>query len=210
MEALWMTGTCVQDLSWIVWHKKGERLEHRQQKLPRPSNSPNIIGKNSLDMPFSSTISSSMNLSPFELARVVTNPHLLPHIADSFETDPLMTAILWHYAFLSDTIDKLEQNLEWHRQEQEFTFSILNTDQDFLTQIELMVKRFRRQPRTKHHPYMRSPSPPLTPSDDNSINPPTTVPSLPETALARLPSSNTSRPVQLLMRYPDPRGTQSQ
>ena len=209
MEALWMAGTCVQDLRWIWRYKKGEWPEHRQQKLPRPSNSPNIIGKNSLDMS-SSTTSSLMNLSPFEFARVVMNPRLLPHIADSFKTNPLMMAILQHYAFLSDTIDKLNRNLERHQQEQEFTFSILNNNQDFLTLIEPMVKRFRRQPRTRHHPYMRSPSPPQTPSDDNSINPPTTVPSLPETALARLPSSNTSRPVQLLMRYPDPRGTQSQ
>ena len=53
-----------------------------------------------------------MNLSPFELARIVTNPHLLHHIADSFETDPLMTAILRRYAFLSDTIEELERNLE--------------------------------------------------------------------------------------------------
>ena len=145
-----------------------------------------------------STMSDSMNLSPFELARIVTNPRLLHHIADSFETDPLMTAILRHYAFLSDTIDELERNLERHRREQEFTFDILNNDQDFLARIEPMVKRFRRQSRTRHHPYRRSSSPPRTPSDNNSINPPITVLSLhilPETALARLPSSNTSSPV---------------
>ena len=109
-----------------------------------------------------------------------------------------MTAILRHSTFLSDTIDELERNLERHRREQEFTFDILNNDQDFLAQIEPMVKRFRRQPRTRHHLYRRSPSPPRTPSDDNSINPPTTVPSLhilPETALAQFPSSNTSSPV---------------
>ena len=97
--------------------------------------------KNSLDMS-SSTTPSSMNLSPFELARVVTNPCLLHHITDSFETNPLMMAILRHYAFLSDTIDELEQNLERHRREQEFTFDILNNDQDFLARIEPMVKRF--------------------------------------------------------------------
>ena len=95
--------------------------------------------KNLLDMT-SSTTSSSMNLSPFELAQVVTNPRLLHHIADSFKTDPLMMAILRHYAFLSDTIDELERNLERHRREQEFTFDILNNDQDFLTRIEPMVK----------------------------------------------------------------------
>ena len=106
-----------------------------------------------------------------------------------------MTAILRHYAFLSNTIDELERNLEQHRREQEFTFDILNNDP---TRIEPMVKRFRRQPRTGHHPYGRSPTPPRTPSDDNSINPPTTAPSLhilPVTALVRLPSSNTSSPV---------------
>jgi hypothetical protein len=141
---------------------------------------------------------SPLNLSPHELSRLMTS-ELGQQIPGTFNNSKrLHAAVIRHYYYVSLTIDRLEFDLELHRREQENLFDSLMESQTFQTRIRPILQRYRRRTgQTQYHPYARTPTPPRTPSEDYSIDPPLTSSSiriLPEEALARIMTPDCSRP----------------
>jgi hypothetical protein len=124
----------------------------------------------------SQTSTSPTMLSPYELSRLIVEPNMPHNIFTTFSDQPISLTVLRHYRFLSQSIDRLEQELERHRQEQHTLFDRLNGNRMFQTRITPIVQDFRRRTRrSRFHPYARTPSPPQTPSCDDSIVPPTAL-----------------------------------
>ena len=147
----------------------------------------------------SSSSSSDLNLSPHEFSRIITNPDFIPQLSEVFD-DPNPHNLLRYYSFISLTIDQLERELERSRIEQEVVFNGLFEYPRVRTRLQPIIRQSRHQRQVRHrfHPYGRTPSPPRTPSDDNSVSPPSNTPSsvpiLPEEALARIPSPEIPSP----------------
>ena len=138
-------------------------------------------------------------LSSHELSRMVTHPEFVFPLARMFTNDPLPSAVLRYYGFISQTIDNLEREEERCRQEQETVFEALISNSNFRTRIQPIIRRFREH-HVPHrfHPYGRTPSPPRTSSSPNSVSPPSEASSiqiLPEEALAQIPTPGNNSPV---------------
>jgi hypothetical protein len=134
-------------------------------------------------------------LSPQELSRLLTNPHMFPSIQTAFPPGSTPTAIIQNYAFMTTTIDALEQELERHHIERDYLYDRLLDSRRFRRRILPVLQEYRRPHRRfRLHPYDRSPTPPQTPSSPTSVNPPSSIEILPADALARIntPSSATS------------------
>jgi hypothetical protein len=142
-------------------------------------------------MSSSSRSSSPLLLSPYELSRIVTNPSLVPALNDSFRNEPKSSNLLRNYAHLTQTITQLEIILERQRDEQEAIFTVLLAERHARERLRPIVKHGRHLRHQLHrfHPYGRTPTPPATPSDSRSFQPPSSdrsVKILPEEALARI------------------------
>ena len=116
-----------------------------------------------------SLTASSSIISPHEFSRLITEPEMTRSLARAFASRPTSTAILCYYFFLSRSIDRLEQDLERHRHEQNTLFDHLFKSRRFRMKVEPIIQRYR-QPTPRYHPYGHTPSPPGTPSDNNDIN----------------------------------------
>jgi hypothetical protein len=135
----------------------------------------------------SSPTTSSLHLSPQELSLLMMNPTMRPSVSSTFAHDPTATAVLRYYCFISQTMDTLEQHLEQCHGERQAVFDFLFQCRDVPTLIRPLVHDFRRRTMgTRSHPYGRTPSPSCTPSDDNSVQPPSEAP---EETFTRIPTS---------------------
>ena len=115
----------------------------------------------------------TMMLSPGELAIMFQTGNFAHQITQAFDDNSTTSMTLWHFCFLSFSIQQLEFNVEWHWQEQEGIFSPLVHHQQFHKQMEPLVAAYRRQARTTwNHPYSCTPSPISTPSNPQSHDPP--------------------------------------
>jgi hypothetical protein len=136
-----------------------------------------------------STTASSLHLSPHELSRLIIDPRMYEQICQTFLPDPLHTAVLRYYNYVSRTIDRLEKELEFHRREQHVIFDHLLASPTFPTLIQPIVQEYR------HGTYGHSLSPPRTPSDNNSVEPPSSYQISPEEALVRIPTPDNVGPI---------------
>lgn len=139
-----------------------------------------------------STTASSLQLSPHEFSRLLLDPEMIHQVSRALDSDPLHSVITRYFCYASQAIDRLEFELEIHRREQGRIFDRLFENQTFQDRIRPIVQNYRR--RNMHHPYNRTPSPPHTPSDDNSSDPPSSYRILPEEALARIATPDNSCP----------------
>jgi hypothetical protein len=119
---------------------------------------------------------SDLMLSPHELSRLVLEPSMPPIISHTFRRAPTQTAVLRYYAFLSQSIYNHEKELERLREEQEAICGFLTDSPMFRRRVAPLVNDFRRWTRRpRFHPYSRTPTPPSTPSNDNSSEPPSDI-----------------------------------
>jgi hypothetical protein len=125
--------------------------------------------------PHSSQANSPRNpmLSPEELSQILLHPDFPHQIAATFDDEPVVTVALRYFSFISYQANELERLLEIHRSEQERLFTDLMVHSRFRRDINPFVIEHRR---TRYHPYRRTPSPVSTPSNDDSISPPTSPP----------------------------------
>ena len=99
-------------------------------------------------------------LASFELPEIVFNPTLRQQTAIVLENNPSLTTTMQHYTYVTLTIQRLEQEIRHHLQEQHDIFTHLADDQRFQTLLQPVVRRYRQPPETRrHHPYTRTPSP---------------------------------------------------
>lgn len=114
---------------------------------------------------------------------------MLDLLCQLFDNDAVAFALVRQYHFISETIQRLERELERHHKEQYSVYDYMMNNPSFCTRLQPVVLAHRlRTQRSRPHPYKRTSSPPK-PSDD------------------RPPSSNAS----ILSYYPTatPLGTQS-
>jgi hypothetical protein len=119
---------------------------------------------------------SDLMLSPHELSQLVLEPSMPPIIAHTFLRAPTQTAVLRYYAFLSQSIYNHEKVLERLHEEQEAICGYLTDSPTFRKRVAPLVNDFRRWTRRPHfYPYSRTPTPPSTPSNDDSSEPPSDI-----------------------------------
>ena len=113
--------------------------------------------------------SSSMP-SPQELSHLLTEPDSLHSIAHKFTSKPTSTTILRYYAFLSNSIAQLEEELERHQMEQEVVYNHLFNNRSFQNRIRPIVNKYQ-QKRVLicqgFHPYSCTSDSPNIPSANN-------------------------------------------
>ena len=127
----------------------------------------------------------TMMLSPGELTIMFQSEGFTPKIAETFVNDPTLSMMLWHFSFLSFSIQHLEMNVERHWQELEDIFGPLNCQKWFCEHMEPLITTYRRQNMgIWNHPYSCTLSPITTPSNPESHHP---------------PSSNKPRPLHWLV-----------
>ena len=104
-------------------------------------------------------------LSPGELAIMFQTGDFAQQIALAFNNNPTTSMTLWHFCFMSFSIQQLKFNVERHWQEQEGIFGPLI----FHKQMEPLIATYRWQARaTRNHPYSYTPSPISTHSNQPS------------------------------------------
>jgi hypothetical protein len=144
-----------------------------------------------MSSPSTSSTAAISTLTPQELSRMLLAPHMTLPISKSFENYPTSTATLRHYAFLSQSIVTLEEELERHQLEREQIFDHMMQSKLFRRKIQPIVMKYRPTAprRTQFHSYGRtSPSPSLdsySSSIDNETTSPQSIKILPEEALAQ-------------------------
>lgn len=109
--------------------------------------------------------------SPQELSHLITEPDSLHSIARKFTSKPTSTAILRYYKFLSQSIARLEEELERHQMEREVVYNHLFDNQSFRTRICPIVNEYRQKRaliRQRFHPYSRTSSSPNMNSANHS------------------------------------------
>ena len=116
----------------------------------------------------SSTASSSI-ISPHEFSCLITEPKMTHSLAKAFASRPTSTAILCYYFFLSQSIDRLEQELEQHQHEQNTLFDHLFKSRRFRMKVQPIIQQYQ-QLTSHYHPYGHTPSPPSMASDNNNNN----------------------------------------
>ena len=132
-------------------------------------------------------------LSPPELSRLTTEPQMFHSISDAFLPDSSITVSLRYYAFMSRSIDTLEQELERIHTERQYMYDHLMQSDQFRRRITPVVNEYRlltgQQSQRRYHPYGHTPPPIRTPSWPGSVNPPSTIEIRPAQALARIMES---------------------
>ena len=132
-------------------------------------------------------------LSPAELSRIVVDPNMTGVVSAAFRYDPTGSALMRQYTFLSRNIDRLNEDLERHHSEQYMLFTYMIKNEHFQQKIAPVTRLFRRSNiRTRAHPYIRTPSPPRTPSDARSISPPSSIEIRLEDATAHITTQSMS------------------
>jgi hypothetical protein len=131
-------------------------------------------------------------LTPQELSRLLLAPHTTLSVTKSFENYPTSTATLRHYAFISQSIVTLEEELERHQLEREEIFEYMMQSRLFRRKIQPIVTNYRptASRRTRFQTYGCTPSPSPSPdsypsSIDVGSNSSESIKILPEEALAR-------------------------
>ena len=104
------------------------------------------------------TPSSNLPLSPPELSTIVTDPYLREQTATALENEPELTIAMRHYAYITFTIQRLENELRFHLQEQLDMFHNMTAHRQFRAQLRPVVRELRQRTR-RGHPYLRTPSP---------------------------------------------------
>ena len=111
-------------------------------------------------------------LASFELPEIVLHPTLCQQTAIVLENNPTLTTTMRHYTYVTLTIQRLEQEIWHHLQEQHDIFTHLADDQRFQTLLQPVVRRYRQPPETRwHHPYTRTPSPITIPIITTTMTP---------------------------------------
>ena len=91
--------------------------------------------------------------SPQELSHLLIEPDSLHSITHKFTSKPTSTAILRHYAFLSHSIARLEEELERHQMEREVIYNRLFNNRSFQNRICPIVNEYRQIKAFRFHPY---------------------------------------------------------
>ena len=87
-----------------------------------------------------------------------THPEFVFPLARMFTNEPLPSAILRYYGFISQTIDNLEWEEERCREEQETVFEALISNSNFRTWIQPIIQKFHEHHVShRFHPYERTP-----------------------------------------------------
>jgi hypothetical protein len=114
-----------------------------------------------------------MSLSSNEFAQMILHSDITEHLSATFSDDPVITIALRYYSFLTESIERLERFLLRHRIEQQDIFGHLIRNHRFqqrLTPLVVAYRRPSREERYRYHPYSRTPSPIITPSDADASN----------------------------------------
>lgn len=145
-----------------------------------------------------SPAASSLNLSPHELSRLVTDSETVERLYKAFLPHPLHITTLRYYHYASQIIYRLEQELDIHQLERQRIFNYLLEGREFRNLIQPIVRDYReRTRRTRYHPYGHTPSPSFS---SNTIPLPPSVYNIPDngsyyTAIDEEPGTTKRNPI---------------
>ena len=77
--------------------------------------------------------------SPNEMSHMINDPVSLDRIDRKFKKRPISSAVIHNYYFVTDTITRLEQELERHNQERQTLHDYLMNDTTFRSRIHPIV-----------------------------------------------------------------------
>ena len=115
-----------------------------------------------------SSASTVATLTPQWLSVLIANPDILQALHDIFPAGSTVNADLWNYSFLSETIEILEKELEWHQQQQEHIFDHLTDSWDYHGMRPIFATYEQRTSYLPYHPYTHTPSPHSSSSSSNN------------------------------------------
>ena len=131
--------------------------------------------------------------SPAELGLLLSFPPLSQKIGATFDHNPTVLAILRYYCFITQNINHLQLNLEWHDIERTGLFGHLMESDAFQNVIRPLIEEYWQRIR-RNEPYDRRPEPPRTPSDPRSEEPSLSdIPVSPKTSLCPPPTNLQTR-----------------
>jgi len=130
-----------------------------------------------------STTSSGFSLSPHEMSLIVLDNPSVDLLNETFGGDCTASAHLRHYMFVSQSIRRLESELDRHHAEQRTLFDHILENENFRRDLHPIITTYRRQSRAKgFHPYTQLP-----------LTPPPRSPRLPSSPKSS-PASPTRKP----------------
>ena len=139
-------------------------------------------------MSSTSSASTVATLTPQGLSVLIANPDMVQALHDVFPTGSTVNANLQNYSFITETIEILEKELEWHQHQQEWIFDHLTNSQDFHHGMRPILATYKcRTSYSSYHPYTCIPSPHSSSSNLNNE-----------------PTSSNSKLIPHLLLYPLP------
>ena len=108
---------------------------------------------------------------PHHLSHLLTEPDSLHSISHKFTSKPTSTTILRYYAFLSNSIAQLKEELERHQMEQEVVYNHLFNNRSFQNRIRPIINEYQQKwvlICQGFHPYSHTSDSPNIPSANNS------------------------------------------
>ena len=131
---------------------------------------------NSLSTTNSSTNSSDnnqTNLFAPELSELVGDPKMVEHLHAAFSEDLISSMLVQNYQYVSHCITRAVDVLDQHYEERNDLFHYAISNEGFNQTLRPVVRMYRREWWELSHPYSQPQSRIWTPSDDQSIDPPT-------------------------------------
>jgi hypothetical protein len=149
----------------------------------------------SFDNEYDQYAAPSLLPSPNEMSHMINDPVSLDQIDRKFKKRPISSAVIHNYYFITDTITRLETELERHNQERQTLHDYLMDDSTFRHRIRPIVADYRHrralQRRGHHHPYGRT-NPETSSSSSSSEEFPARMNILPHDRTSSPPPSSTS------------------
>ena len=114
---------------------------------------------------FSSAHDATLPPSAFELRHIILDQEAVEMFEHVFSEDATSMSQLRHISFVSQTIKRLEYELDCHHEEEREFYEHVMKDEDFRNPLQLVARDYRRRTRAKgFHPYHHRPLKPPPPS----------------------------------------------
>ena len=116
-----------------------------------------------------------LNLFTPELSELVGDPEMVEHLCTEFSDDLISSILIWYYQYVSLCITQAVDVLDRHYEERNNLFRYAISNEGFNRAIQPVTRMYRRKWWELSHPYSWPQSHIQTPSDEQSIDPPTSL-----------------------------------